>query len=272
VRFEIETPFWQEIWFILLLIGLISLLIYVFVKYRLNQQQKSFDAEKAAIQLERDKAHLEKQMTELEQKALRLQMNPHFIFNALNTIKGYYSEGDVVNASTYISKFSRLLRMLLENTDPTLSLASEIEMLGLYIALTQIRYKNKFEYSISVDPKLNLNDISIPTLLLQPIVENAIIHGLAPKKEPGGKLTVSFKINNDMLECAVQDNGIGRKASAKMQTHRDHESKALEITRERIKLFDQQNGLSGIEIIDLETNHKPNGTLVIVTIPITNLW
>lgn len=272
VRFEIETPFWQEIWFNLLLIGLISLLIYAFVKYRLNQQQKSFDAEKAAIQLERDKANLEKQMTELEQKALRLQMNPHFIFNALNTIKGYYSEGDVVNASTYISKFSRLLRMLLENTDPTLSLASEIEMLGLYIALTQIRYKNKFEYSISVDPKLNLNDISIPTLLLQPIVENAIIHGLAPKNEPGGKLTVSFKINNDMLECAVQDNGIGRKASAKMQTHRDHESKALEITRERIKLFDQQNGLSGIEIIDLETNHKPNGTLVIVTIPITNLW
>lgn len=272
VQFEIETPFWQETWFSLLLIGFISLLIYLFVKYRLNQQQKSFDSEKAAIQLERDKANLEKQMTELEQKALRLQMNPHFIFNALNTIKGYYSEGDVVNASTYISKFSRLLRMLLENTDPTLSLASEIEMLQLYLELTKIRYKNKFEYEIIVDSNLNRNDTAIPTLLLQPIVENAIIHGLAPKNDPGGKLTVRFELEKNMLKCSVQDNGIGRKASEKMQTHRDHESKALEITSERIKLFDQQNGQSGIEIIDLETHQKPSGTLVIVTIPIINIW
>lgn len=272
VHFEIETPFWQETWFSLLCILAISMVIYGFVKYRLVQQQKTFETEKAAIQLERDKANLEKQMTELEQKALRLQMNPHFIFNALNTIKGYYSEGDVVNASTYISKFSRLLRMLLENTDPTLSLASEIEMLQLYLELTKIRYKNKFEYEINVDPNLNQNDTAIPTLLLQPIVENAIIHGLAPKNDPGGKLTVSFKMNNNMLECAVQDNGIGRRASEKMKTHRDHESKALEITRERIKLFDHQNGLSNIEITDLETHQKPSGTLVVVTIPITNIW
>ncbi len=272
LHFEIETPFWQEIWFILLMIFLLSCVIYYFVRYRLNEQQKVFDSEKAAIQLERDKANLEKQMTELEQKALRLQMNPHFIFNALNTIKGYYSEGDVVKASTYISKFSRMLRMLLENTDPTVSLASEIEMLELYLELTKIRYKNKFEYAISMDPKLNINDIAIPTLLLQPIVENAIIHGLAPKNDPHGKLTISFELKNDMLECSVQDNGIGRKASEKMQTHRDHESKALEITSERIKLLDPQNRKLGIQIIDLETNQKPSGTLVIVTIPITNLW
>ncbi|MFN8274288.1 MAG: histidine kinase [Flavobacteriaceae bacterium] len=272
IYFEIETPFWQETWFSLLCILLISLMVYSFVNYRLSQQQKTFESEKAAIQLERDKANLEKQMTELEQKALRLQMNPHFIFNALNTIKGYYSEGDVVNASTYISKFSRLLRMLLENTDPTLSLASEIEMLQLYLELTKIRYKNKFEYEIIVDPKLNRNDTAIPTLLLQPIVENAIIHGLAPKNDPGGMLSVRFELEKNMLKCSVQDNGIGRKASEKMQTHRDHESKALEITSERIKLFDQQNGQSGIEIIDLETHQKPSGTLVIVTIPIINIW
>ncbi|WP_298220610.1 sensor histidine kinase [Flavobacterium sp.] len=271
VSFEILAPFWQQPWFVFLGIVILGLLIYFFIKYRLQQQQKRFEMEKVTIQIERDKAHLERQTIDLEQKALRQQMNPHFIFNALNTIKGYYSEGDMINASTYISKFSKLLRMLLENADQTIALASEIEMLRLYIELTKIRYKNKFEFELFVDERLNINDVAIPTLLLQPIVENAIIHGLAPKNKKG-LLKISFLINQNQLECHVEDNGIGREASGKKQKHKEYQSKALEIATERIALFSKDIGPSTFEIIDLISGGKASGTKVIVTIPLINIW
>jgi len=212
IYFEILAPFWQKLWFVMLCILIIAFLVYRFILYRLEQLQAKFEIEKTTIQIERDKANLERQMINLEQKALRLQMNPHYIFNALNTIKGYYSEGDSVKASSYISKFSKLLRMLLESGDQAISLASEIEMLNLYIELTKIRYKNIFHYEIVVDPQINASDTAIPTLLLQPIVENAIIHGLAPKTE-SGFLKITFNKSESNLICIVEDNGIGRKAS-----------------------------------------------------------
>lgn len=271
IDFEILSPFWQSAWFCLLCVLLAGLLLYGWIRHRLRKQQRLFAIEKAAIQFERDKAHLEKQMIDLEQKALRQQMNPHFIFNALNTIKGYYSDGDAVNASTYISKFSKLLRMLLENADQVIPLASEIEMLQLYIELTKIRYVDKFVYELELDENLNPNDIEIPTLLLQPIVENAIIHGLAPKNKTG-LLKISFRLNDGQLQCVVEDNGIGRAASQKKQQHRDYQSKALGITRERIALFSKGMGPASFEIIDLITNGKPSGTKVIVNIPLITIW
>ncbi|NHM08168.1 hypothetical protein G4D82_13125 [Flavobacterium sp. CYK-4] len=271
IRFEILAPFWQKWWFILLCLLIIIGVIYAIVKYRLKEQQRQFSVEKAAIQLERDKATLEKQMIDLEQKALRQQMNPHFIFNALNTIKGYYSEGDLMRASTYISKFSKLLRMLLENADKTISLSTEIEMLELYLELTKIRYENKFVYELILDENLNPNDIEIPTLLLQPIVENAIIHGLSPRNKTG-LLKISFAKQDKQLHCMVEDNGIGRIASQKKQQHREYQSKALEITKERIALFSKGIGPSTFEIIDLIQNDKPAGTQVVVTIPLISIW
>ncbi|MDN3676429.1 histidine kinase [Flavobacterium paronense] len=271
ISFEILPPFWQKVWFILLMLLVVGFLIYSFIKYRLERQKKKFEIEKKNIQIERDKAQLEKQMVELEQKALRLQMNPHFIFNALNTIKGYYSEGDVINASSYISKFSKLLRMLLENTEQLIPLSKEIEMLEIYINLTKIRYKNKFEYELIVDESLNTNEISIPTLLLQPIVENAIIHGLAPK-ENKGTLVVRFLQKDNQLECSVEDNGIGRVASKMIQKNKEYQSKALEITKERLELLDTNIGKSTIDIVDLEVNSIPSGTKVIITIPLISIW
>jgi sensor histidine kinase YesM len=271
IQFEITPPFWQKTGFIIFSILLLLMLLYLFIKYRLKKQQKRFEEEKKSIQMERDKAQLEKQMVELEQKALRLQMNPHFIFNALNTIKGYYSEGDAVNASSYISKFSKLLRMLLENTEQSIPLKKEIEMLEIYIKLTKIRYKDKFEYELIVDENLNTSETLIPTLLLQPMVENAIIHGLAPKEEIG-KLKVSFVKKNNQLECIVEDNGIGRVASKMIQKNKEHQSKALEITNERLDLFNNNIGKSTIEIIDLETHLIPSGTKVIITIPLIVIW
>ncbi|MBL7887474.1 MAG: histidine kinase [Flavobacterium sp.] len=269
ISFEILPPFWQKAWFIVCLILLAILGIYLFIRYRLNHQKKKFEAEKVKMQVERDKIQLEKQMVELEQKALRMQMNPHFIFNALNTIKGYYTEGNYINASTYISKFSKLLRKLLESEEQVTTLDNEIEMLKLYIELTQIRYEGKFDFEIKVDPDLSKEDILIPNLLLQPLVENAIIHGLGPKPMKG-MLYINFIKKEELLICEVDDDGIGREASSKNQKNKEYSSKAMEITTERLKLFDTT---SSMEIIDKkDSNNTNSGTKVIITIPLRYNW
>jgi LytS/YehU family sensor histidine kinase len=213
---------------------------------------------------ERDMAKMEKQVIELEQKALRLQMNPHFIFNALNTIKGYYAEGDFVHASNYIAKFSKLLRKLLENEEQVTTLDNEIEMLRLYIELTQIRYQGKFDYVITLAPKIEPQLLLIPNLLIQPLVENAIIYGLGPKPEKGF-LNIVFEINNENLLCIVEDDGIGRQAALKNQAQREYKSKAGDIIRERLALFDKT---CTMEYFDNQQNNKPAGTKVIITMPI----
>lgn len=269
ISFEILPPFWQKFWFLFLVTLLLLSGIYFFIKNRLKKQQERFEEEKKTIQIERDKANLEKQMVELEQKALRMQMNPHFIFNALNTIKGYYTEGNYINASTYISKFSKLLRKLLESEEQITTLDNEIEMLQLYIELTQIRYEGKFDFSILVSNDVTKEDILIPNLLLQPLVENAIIHGLGPKEEKGF-LKIEFEMKDENLICCVDDDGIGRDAALKKQKNKEHNSKAMEITTERLKLFDPS---STMKIIDKFDDHQKScGTQVIITIPLKYNW
>lgn len=270
IRFCINQPFWKTVPFVLCFLLLSMAVLFYIWRMRLKKLERKFNYERKVIQAERDKANLEKQMIELEQKALRLQMNPHFIFNALNTIKGYYAEGNDVKASDYISKFSKLLRMLLETTEQLIPLAKEIEMLELYIALTQIRYRNKFDFDIIVDLKLNPDDTAIPAMLLQPMVENAIIHGLAPKTDKG-MLHIGFEKSDELLICIVEDNGIGRSAAA--QTHKTYISKATDITTERIALLENEAVHPGIEIIDKQDeNHHATGTKVIISIPLTTIW
>lgn len=264
VDFEILPPYWQQWWFRILAALLVMYLFYLISRRRLKKQQRRFEKEKSIIQVERDKAQMEKQMVELEQKALRMQMNPHFIFNGLNTIKGYYAEGNFLNASNYISKFSRLLRKLLENEEQVTTLDNEIEMLKLYIELTQTRYEGKFEYSITLAPDIQAEEILIPNLLLQPLVENAIIYGLSPKTEKG-LLSIDFITRDDLLVCTVTDNGIGREASFQNQKNREHKSMAINITVERLALFD---GRSKMEYLDMMDGGRPAGTKVTITIPI----
>ena len=273
IAFTIRKPFWKTYWFLAILFSMFGLAFFIIWKKRIHSLNQKFETERHQIEMERDKANLEKQMIELEQKALRMQMNPHFIFNALNTIKGYYSEGNDEKAGDYISKFSMLLRMLLENTEQTIPLGTEVKMLKLYIELTQIRYKNVFDYDISIDPKINLEDTAIPTLLLQPIVENAIIHGLAPKKEHG-QLTISFTKNEKSLLCQVIDNGIGIKASLEKQKQRQHESKAISITKERLALIENEEATEVIFEINEITDNSGNssGTKVIIQIPYKTIW
>ena len=271
ISFKIEKPFWETFWFLGFAFLVVIASIYFLVKFRLIYIRKQFLKEKKSILLEQENVKLENQMLALEQKALRLQMNPHFIFNALNTIKGYYSEGNVQEASNYISNFSKLLRLLLENVEQYIPLSLEVEMLDLYLQLTQVRYQNKFNYKIEVDENLNVKETSIPTLLMQPIIENAIIHGVSPKSSKGN-IVVSFHQKNDVLICTVLDDGIGREASQKNKKIQ-HSSKALKITKERLELIElQENRKCNLEFIDLHEAKKPIGTKVIITIPLLKIW
>jgi ligand-binding sensor domain-containing protein len=266
--FTIKKPFWRKWWFITLSILFISLLLFILIRFRLNYLKNQFKKERKALMLEKENILLENQMLALEQKALRLQMNPHFIFNALNTIKGYYSEGNVLEASEYISKFSKLLRLLLENTEQYIPLSIETDMLELYLSLVQVRYQYKFDYSIFVDKEIQKEETYIPTLLLQPLIENSVIHGVVPNNKKG-KITVSFKKKNNHLICSVKDDGIGREASLKNKKH--HKSKALEITLERLKLIEVQEKLHcRLEFVDLKEGNLVKGTEVKITIPIIN--
>lgn len=268
----IEKPFWKTIWFILFVAIFTAFVTLLVWRKRLKNLEQKFEQERLQIQMERDKANLEKQMIELEQKALRMQMNPHFIFNALNTIKGYYAEGNDDKASDYISKFSMLLRLLLENSEQLIPLSTEINMLNLYLELTQIRYKNIFEFEIRIDSKLNTEDTAIPPLLLQPMAENAVIHGLAPKKTKG-KLLVSFTKENQWLVCSVHDNGIGLRAASEKQQIKQHDSKAIVITKERVALLNETSE-NDTFLIKENFDHSNNslGTEVIIKIPFKNIW
>ncbi|WP_282042938.1 sensor histidine kinase [Winogradskyella flava] len=269
IKFVVKPPFWQTLPFILLVLVVFFMATLFLVKQRIKKIQSRFALERKTLQTEQEKIALEKQMVELEQKGLRLQMNPHFIFNALNTIKGYYSGGNITEANKYITKFSRLLRLILENDQHLIPLDKEIEMLELYIKLIQLRYQNVFDYEISASEAIVKEDIGIPPLLLQPIVENAIIHGLAPNSKKG-YLEIIFKIVGNQLVCHIIDSGIGfSNAKNKRKGSGTHNSRAIEITRERINFENNSKDENNFKIIDLKS---PTGTEVIVKLPLTSLW
>ncbi|MBC2845429.1 sensor histidine kinase [Winogradskyella flava] len=269
IKFVVKPPFWQTLPFILLVLVVFFIATLFLVKQRIKKIQSRFALERKTLQTEQEKIALEKQMVVLEQKGLRLQMNPHFIFNALNTIKGYYSGGNITEANKYIAKFSRLLRLILENDQHLIPLDKEIEMLELYIKLIQLRYQNVFDYKIHASEAIVKEDTGIPPLLLQPIVENAIIHGLAPNSKKG-YLEVIFTIESDQLVCKIIDSGIGfSNAKKKRKGSSEHNSRAIEITRERINFENNSKDENNFQIIDLK---NPSGTEVIIKLPLTNLW
>jgi len=266
IEFVIKPPFWKTVPFILLITALFFILAIIIIKNRISNLKSRFSTERKILKNEQDKMILEKQMVQLEQKAMRLQMNPHFIFNALNTIKGYYSGGNIKEANHYISKFSKLLRLILENDSHLISLDKEIEMLELYIKLIALRYQEIFDYKISISSNIIKEDLGIPPLLLQPLVENAIIHGLAPSVNKGN-LQIDFSLKENKLICKIIDNGVGFNAKTKKSSN--HESKALEISKERVTFLNNSKSEDNFQIKKL-TN--PSGTEVVIKLPQQNLW
>lgn len=211
-----------------------------------------------------------RKIKKLEQTALRSQMNPHFIFNALNSIQGFIVNGDKKSSVVYLAKFSRLVRSILYfSSSSTISLKEELEMLNNYLELEKLRFRNSFNFNVVIDPCLSIEYTLLPPMLIQPIIENAILHGIAPMKKEG-MVTVHFQsINNDLL-VTVKDNGIGINTSKKLKEKqkKKHKSLGIQLTQRRLQLM---SGIrSGNEIQTRERISKSGqvmGTEVQIKIP-----
>lgn len=261
----IKKPFWENYWFYTLVLLAVFTLIWLYFRRRLKQKEVQRVAEI-------DKILIDKKITNLRLENLRSQMNPHFIFNALNSIQDYIVSNEKELASSYLVKFSRLIRMYLDYSQQNeITLEEELNALKLYLELEKVRFEDELEYSISIDKTLQTKQIKVPSLFVQPYVENALKHGLLHKS--GDRLlTINAKaINENTLLITVEDNGIGRKQSDELKRNdTKHRPFATKANQERVRLY--KNKLKrniDIEIIDLyNSNHQPTGTKVVITMPI----
>gem|GEM_PF-3392683 len=240
--------------------GFVLFLVFAWIALRLSAQKR--------------KAAFARRLLETEQKALRAQMNPHFIFNVLNSIQYYAGLNDMAAVEIYLNKFTRLIRAILEQSrSPVISLTQEVDMLRLYLELEQMRFENKFAYSIEVDPEIDTARVRIPGMLVQPIVENAIKHGIRHKKGEA-LVQVRFASRGNTLVCTVSDNGIGRDAAKDLGPRvNGHDPVATTIIGERMESL---SALHGIELACVTEDlfdelGKPQGTRVSVEVPIETL-
>ncbi|WP_343670664.1 tetratricopeptide repeat protein [Chitinophaga sp.] len=214
-----------------------------------------------------------KQTLQLELRSLRAQMNPHFIFNSLSSIHRFIWSNNQEEASDYLTKFSRLMRMILDNTQYTfISLNKELESLRLYLDLEQLRCNNIFEYKITVADDINEEEVMIPPMIIQPYVENAIWHGLVHKSGKG-LLEIAVSLSDRTLTCQVTDNGIGRKKAMEIKEKKGqtHRSMGMKVTEGRIDLIRKINNTkeATVSITDLEDNDgKATGTMVTLVLPV----
>jgi LytS/YehU family sensor histidine kinase len=196
---------------------------------------------------------------ELEMQALRAQMNPHFIFNCLNSINRFVLMNETETASDYLTRFSRLIRTVLNNSKRSfISLEDELEMLRLYLDMENLRFKNGFEYSIDMRSNIDPQNIFIPPLIFQPFAENAVKHGIMHKNGPG-KLQINLSVENDILNFTIEDNGIGRVAAALLHSKSGEKNKSLglQITKDRLSLI---NGYTHEKtFFEIEDLHDASG-------------
>ncbi len=246
------------------IIALLSIFSVALLVYGYQRKQRSNSLLKQKNQLIIDqKAQIQEMNAELEKKMLRAQMNPHFIFNSLNSIQHFITTNDKTAALTYLTKFSKLLRQVLESSiDLNVILEDEIKLLKIYVELEALRFDETFTYEFKVDESLDTYSHEIPILLVQPYIENAIIHGLIPK---GGKkhLLIAFEDSKEYIKCVIQDNGVGRNESG---SNEEHISRGMSVTEQRIQALEKTN-YQMVIIEDLKDNGRPAGTRVTVAIP-----
>jgi ligand-binding sensor domain-containing protein/two-component sensor histidine kinase len=255
----VDYPIWERWWFYLLasLLGL-NVMALLF-KLRVNFIRKKAD----------QKTHLiQSQLT-----ALKAQMNPHFMYNALNSIQALVVQQDINGSSKYLNKFSSLMRKILDASGAeSITLKEEIDILTLYLELEQLRFGKEFKFTVSLDPEIDDYSLKLPAMLLQPFVENGLKHGLLHKK--GEKLlSISFSVVNEQLICEIQDNGIGRKRAQEIKQRQDasgHVSYATSATEKRINLLENMHDSTySLNIEDLYDDGEPAGTKVTLKIPLT---
>ncbi|MCW3077325.1 MAG: hypothetical protein JWO32_1934, partial [Bacteroidetes bacterium] len=254
---------WQTVWFkaiviLMFIICMFFILRWYFKKLRGREEEKN---------------KFQHKISEAELKALRAQMNPHFIFNAIASVQYFISGNDPKSSQKYLSKFAKLIRYVVDNSKPeTIPLKTEIEALTLYLELESLRFENKFEYEIKLEDHIDLNFTQIPSMLIQPFVENAIWHGLMHKKTKG-KIIISFYLKDNLLECTIHDDGVGRKKSKEMKTEsalKNHKSIGMALTRERLEILNQIYNITlDYSVQDtINKNNEVTGTIVKIQIPL----
>lgn len=255
IRFTIACPIWKTWWFRALFVLLIGILVFYLFKRRLNILE--------------EKNQLTQQSLASEQKALRTQITPHFMFNALNSIQWLIANNDKFSAIESTARFARLMRNVLENSmDSEVSLAKETETLDMYLKLEGLRFKGKFSYKLEADPEVDATHERVPPMMIQPFIENAIWHGIMKKVPQEGHVHINFYYEEDYLVVKVEDDGVGRQYAQQMESENQGERKSfgISIIEERLKILNQQHHKQmRIEIKDLfDDDGKAKGTRVLI--------
>jgi ligand-binding sensor domain-containing protein len=266
ISFTINKPFWNQAWFTVLASMVVLILLYMIYKINIR----------AIEQKEKEKTEVNKKIAESELKALRAQMNPHFMFNAINSIQNFVLKNDSASAQKYLTKFARLIRFVLDNSKhEAIELKREIESIELYIELECLRMSFGFDYTIFVENDIAVDSIYIPPMIIQPYVENAILHGINPLTERRGRLFIKFYKEGAILKCGIDDNGIGRKKGLEIKKHKalSHQSMGMEMTQDRIHKFNggREEDRASVVVYDKEEQGIPTGTRVEISINITQI-
>jgi hypothetical protein len=261
ITLNISPAFWQTWWFKSIVVLLLAISGWWLYRWRIKKIKGE----------EKLKTGYEKKIAETEMQALRAQMNPHFMFNSLNSINNFILKNDPDNASGYLTKFSRLMRLILDNSrSEWVLLENELKSLELYVQLEAVRFDNSFDYNIETAKDISIETVLVPPLIIQPYVENAIWHGLLHRKEAGGKLDIHLWKNNGTLYIEIEDNGVGRDEAMrqKSKTATKQKSHGMEITAERMNIVNKvYNVNAGVVITDLkDDSQKPAGTRVLITL------
>ena len=260
----IRNVWWRTWWFRFLIIFIVLLIVSIIVFDKLQKIRKKHMWDKQKLKFER-------QVFELKQKALSLQMNPHFIFNTLNSIQNFILKNNIDQAIQYMGKLSQLMRLILTDTrEMYVPLINEIKILTHYLDLEKIRFNDKFEFSIIIDKTIDSEFLAVPPMLIQPFVENAVLHGIMHKKEKG-KIRVAFNLLKEDIQCIVEDDGVGREVSARIKENSglSHTSRGISIIEDRLSLFDEKNYIKDRIIIEdiLDDKGDIAGTRVTVLLP-----
>jgi ligand-binding sensor domain-containing protein len=265
LTFVIQKPFWEKTWFRLLILLLLGAAIWKFVHYRIQTERKK-EAQRTATN---------HKMAELEQMALKAQMNPHFIFNSLHSIQQYVMDKDIRGANKFITDFARLIRLTLNiSMQPKITLHDEINYLSTYLELEKTRLESKFDYAVEVAEGIDTASCFIPAMILQPHVENSIRHGVNNRHDKQGLVQVKFHTEKDYLVCSVEDNGIGRSATFAMkgEFQQVHQSKGMLLTQNRIDLLNTNYELPiTSQIEDVQTVGEIEGTKVTIRFPLAEV-
>lgn len=258
-------PAWWQTWLFKTVAGIFILtLLFLLFRIRLNNIRRR----------EQKKNLLQNRIATFELNALRAQMNPHFVFNAINSVQYFITNNDPDSSQKYLSKFAKLIRYVVDNSRlASIPVKQEIDALTLYLDLESLRFTTRFDYSIHVDPNVDTEYLQIPSMLIQPYVENAIWHGLMHKNGKG-KIEIRLKMDGDSLYCAIEDNGIGREKSLALKQAKKentHRSVGLSNTKDRLDIINQVNNSSlAVVITDLHDRFgEACGTLVEIHIPVT---